>query len=145
MVTLPPQTAIQINMSSLQTHPSFWGERSMTWDPHRWIVPGSAEDPISEGEGLLSDKSGCYIPWAIDTHVCPGKKYSQVELVAVLARLFGEYKVRPVPKDGEPVEEASLRLSKIALETQSKALLNEITYGRCGVAMDEEVVLVPRS
>jgi hypothetical protein len=66
------------------------------------------------------------MPWAIDQHVCPGKRYSQVEIVAVLARIFGEYRVTPTREMEETKDEARDRVVKIAMETQSKALLNEM-------------------
>jgi cytochrome P450 len=125
-VVLPPNMAIQLNMSAMQTHPDFWGADSLTWNPRRWIVTDVPPGESLAKEGLLPDTHGCYMPWAIDQHVCPGKRYSQVELVAVLARIFGEYRVTPSIDRGETGEEARARVLKIAMETQSKALLNEM-------------------
>lgn len=110
----------------MQTHPDFWGADSLLWKPQRWLVTGSSPEHTIETETLLPDTEGYYIPWAIDQHVCPGKKYSQVELVAVLARIFGEYRVSPSAERGESAEEARARVLSIAMETQSKALLNEM-------------------
>jgi cytochrome P450 len=119
--------AIQLNMSALQTNPSFWGPDSLTWNPRRWIITNVASGSNSlDQETLLPDTHGSYMPWAIDQHVCPGKRFSQVELVAVLARIFGDYTVSPAMETGETMEEASKRVVGVAMETQSKALLNEM-------------------
>ncbi|KAF1949006.1 cytochrome P450 [Byssothecium circinans] len=125
-IIIPPRTAIQINMSSLQTDPNIWGEDSLLWKPRRWMEGGPASQTDLESETLLPDTKGSYMPWAIDQHVCPGKKYSQLELVAVIAKAIGEYEVLPALCPGESVEEARRRLIHIAMETESKTLLNDI-------------------
>ena len=125
-ILLPPNMAIQLNLSAMQTHPDFWGADSLSWNPQRWIITKSSSEKDFGTETLLPDTDVCYMPWAIYQHVCPGKKYSQVELVAVLARIFAEYHVKPSTNSQETTEEARARVLKIAMETQSKALLNEM-------------------
>ncbi|KAF1977363.1 cytochrome P450 monooxygenase-like protein [Bimuria novae-zelandiae CBS 107.79] len=125
-ILIPPNTPIQINLSAMQTHPQFWGSDSLSWNPQRWIVSRSSLEGDLSMETLLPDTFGQYIPWAVDQHVRPGKKYFQVELVAVLAKKIGDYRVEPYMNSGETIEAARSRALGIAMETQSKALLNEM-------------------
>ncbi|KAK5458405.1 hypothetical protein LTS15_004486 [Exophiala xenobiotica] len=37
-----------------------------------------------------------YIPWAVGPRVCPGKKFSQVECVTVIAMLLRSYRLKPL-------------------------------------------------
>ena len=46
-------------------------------------------------------EDGTFIPWADGPRECVGRKFSQVEFVAVLASLFWQYRVKPVVKNGE--------------------------------------------
>ncbi|KAF2449023.1 cytochrome P450 [Karstenula rhodostoma CBS 690.94] len=125
-VLLPLHMAIHLNMSAMQTHPDFWGTDSLPWNPRRWIVTDAPPGENLGRETLLPDTHSCYMPWAIGQHVCPGKRYSQVELVAVLARIFGEYRVAPSVDAGETGEEAAARVVRIAMDMHSKELLNEM-------------------
>ena len=43
--------------------------------------------------------------------MCPGKKFGQVEFVAVLASLFSEHRVEPVPHQDESMRDARARTS----------------------------------
>lgn len=59
----------------------------MTWRPDRWII-ASPNQGLGEEE-FLELKSGTFLPWADGPRVCPGKKFAQVEFVAVMVGLFG--------------------------------------------------------
>ena len=61
------------------------------------------------GETPIEPEAGTFIPWADGPRACVGKKFSQVEFVAVLATLFQQYQVRPVLQDGESKEEEGKR------------------------------------
>lgn len=56
-------------------------------------------------ETFIEPEPGSFIPWADGLRACVGRKFSQVEFVAVLASLFQQYQVRPVLRDGESEEE----------------------------------------
>ena len=56
-----------------------------------------------------------FIPFAWGQRVCPGKRFAQVELVAILAVLFREWRVEPVPEHGETLEQAKDRAWKASL------------------------------
>jgi cytochrome P450 len=47
-----------------------------------------------------------YFPWATGPRICPGKKFSQVEFVAVVASIFSEWRVEPASVDGRSREGA---------------------------------------
>jgi hypothetical protein len=49
------------------------------------------------------------MPWAEGERACPGKKFAQVELTGAVSALFADYKVEPVPEDGESMESARER------------------------------------
>lgn len=98
----------------------------MTWDPSKWIEVPSKQSWNIESEKLAPDTSDKYLPWATDHHICPGKQFSQVEFVAVIAALFCNYQVAPATKIGESLHEARLRIMGLAQDIQSKELLNEI-------------------
>ena len=65
------------------------------------------------------------MPWSHGERVCSGKRFSQVELAAVLAVLFRNQRVRPVPEAGESDADARRRAQKVSLDIQM-TLLNEM-------------------
>lgn len=100
---IPPGVFVVTNTMAAHTLPKYWGEDSLVWNPMRWII---SQDPSSdtatdkkpsESEDTLRDPpiKGAYKPWGEGPRVCPGKKFAQVEFVAVMAALFRGWRVRP--------------------------------------------------
>ena len=75
-------------------------------------IPATDTRPrnVFEDETLLTPKRGTFFPWSDGPRVCPGKKYAQVEFVAVLSTLLRMHRVDPVPKPGEGMEDARQRV-----------------------------------
>lgn len=106
---LPPDTFVMTNLVAAHLSPETWGPDPYVWRPERWIIKNEGSD----SETLLQPPSGSYLPWASGPRICPGKKFAQVEFVAVIALLFQSHRVMPALQDGETFEEAS----KMILET----------------------------
>jgi cytochrome P450 len=128
-ITVPPGTAIHLSLAAMHTHPDYWSEDSMKWNPKRFVsVPDDAESSF-ENEVLASDTQEHFLPWATGQRVCPGKKFSQVELVAVLATIFRDYTVQPQTKYGESLEQARERIFKTSLEIEHEGkILHEMRH-----------------
>lgn len=118
---IPPHTTVEINLPALSTMPSHWGADSLDWNPKRFITTGAS----FEDEVLPPDTTSRFFPWAYSRLVCPGKRFSQAELVGALAALFRDYRVESVPKPGESVQEACKRMKKLSEDIEQR-LLSEI-------------------
>jgi hypothetical protein len=67
------------------------------------------------------------MPWAWGQRVCPGKRFSQVELVAVLAALFRDWRVEVVPEEGEGSKQAQQRAWQSSLKVDHQGhMLHEM-------------------
>ena len=134
-MTVPPNTNVILNSEAIHTHPRYWGTADpLIWRPQRWILPSdtcsptdfsSRSQPIPphsdyadlpepannkfESESLYTPPPGTYIPWSGGARVCPGKRFGQVEFVAVMVSLFRYHRVEPVPRRGESMAEALTR------------------------------------
>ncbi|KAF2122171.1 cytochrome P450 monooxygenase-like protein [Lophiotrema nucula] len=95
--TLPTGTQVLLNLNALQTHPKYWGDDGHDWRPSRWIKAGSVDGQ----EELITPVKGSYLPWGEGLRACPGKKFAQVEHVAVMVAIFREHCVAPVKLAGE--------------------------------------------
>ena len=75
----------------MQMHPQYWTDGS-AWKPARWILnPAPEQSPSVDqiaGERLLTPSKQIFFPWGEGPQICPGKKFAEVEAVAVLAYLF---------------------------------------------------------
>lgn len=111
---IPPETDIVINIRSLNTDPSLWGSDSLKWRPERWLISPSSSSAKFEEESLVEQQPGVFVPWADGPRNCPGKKFAQVEFVAVMAILFQKHRVRPVLVAGETFENGRKRLMQMA-------------------------------
>lgn len=98
----------------------------MTWDPARFITSENAQnDQGVAAEQLRIFDEGVYVPWSHGERICPGKRFSQVELAAVLAVLFYQHGVEVVPELGESNQDARERAGRASLDIQM-SLLNEM-------------------
>jgi cytochrome P450 len=77
------------------------------------VEAGANTDCQSEQEALFEPEKGTFFPWSGGARMCVGKKFSQVEFVAVVASLFFKHRVYPVAEAGESMEKARLRIVKI--------------------------------
>jgi cytochrome P450 len=64
---------------------------------------------MHEREQIVMPNHGAYIPWSDGNRACPGKKFSQVEHVALMVALFRDHRVAPKRRNGESAEAARLR------------------------------------
>ena len=101
-ITIPPGSFVPITMAAMQRDERFWGQDALVYNPKRWITTNEKGE-----ERLIADteKEG-YTPWLIGPRVCPGKKFSQVEFVAVIATLLENFSIRPANiVDGQTAQE----------------------------------------
>ena len=109
--TIPPRTAVFVNNAALQCRQEYWGRDALVWRPDRWITDEGTS------ETFFHPIEGAYVPWAHGPRVCPGKKFSQVEFVAVIAYLLKDHRVRPVLMTGESQNDAFERMLQVVKDS----------------------------
>ena len=126
---IPPDTRICPASSGLHTLPLYWGTDSLEWKPERWIVSSSSSSlspPTTKtnssgtklaAEDLKTPEKGSWIPWSAGLRVCPGKKFSQVEFVAIIVGLLRRHRVQVVPNEGETARDARERVKACVDDT----------------------------
>ncbi|KUJ19296.1 putative cytochrome P450 [Mollisia scopiformis] len=103
-LAIPPGTEIFPLLLGMHTDPRYWNDPNV-WKPSRWIIPSET----SHEEELLVPQKGTYFPWSEGPQNCTGKLFSQVEAVAVLARLFRDHRIFVKPESGEEESHARKR------------------------------------
>ena len=114
-VIIPPHVHLFVNSATLHTLPSYWGDDCAVWRPSRWL---------DEDEDFLQPPPGMFNPWTHGPRVCPGKKFGQVEFVAVIARLLRNGKVKPKLKGNEKIEDAIVRVKEVVQDSALDITLN---------------------
>lgn len=134
---IPAGTSVHCSLPALHAHPKYWGSNALTWDPSRFIgIPKEKTSATGfEAESLAADTSEHYMPWAWGQRVCPGKRFSQVELVAALAVLFRNWRVEPEPQQGETLEHARQRVWKASLVTDHQGHMLHEMYNPTSVGL----------
>jgi len=97
--TIPPRTHVNVHLAAIHSNPEVWGEDSLAWRPDRWIKPSTSG--VLDDEELIEPARGTFMPWAVGPRQCPGKKFAQVEFVAVIARLMKSNRVKCAVPGGE--------------------------------------------
>jgi cytochrome P450 len=116
-ILVPPHTFLLINNAALHILPSYWGSDFSVWRPSRWL---------DAKENLLQPPPGMYNPWTAGPRVCPGKKFSQVEFIAVIARLFKDARVRPKLEAGEKREDAVRKVKEVVEDSELGVTLHMV-------------------
>jgi cytochrome P450 len=118
-VTVPPNTIIHLSACSIGRNPRYWPNspsriigRAHDLDdfvPERWLQKptetifsngsdseggdGSKKASFEAGDGLFVPSKGAFVPFSEGARSCPGKRFAQVEIMAVLAVIFKTYTV----------------------------------------------------
>ncbi|KAF8649590.1 hypothetical protein AX16_005681 [Volvariella volvacea WC 439] len=138
---LPPHSPISYNISALQHKPEYWGPDAAEFDPTRWdpsnessylhrfnSEPGATEP----AGGLLKPRRGAFVPFAEGVRGCLGRKFAQVEFVAVLTILLRKRRVEVAPLAGESEEDAENRVRKMLGECCNR---NTLGVGEFGIRL----------
>lgn len=118
---LPYHTYVLTNLIAMHTLPEYWGKDHLEWKPERWI---DHHGPSRE-ETIRDPPSGkdTFFPWSRGGRGCPGKKFSQVEFVAIVSVLCRQYRIEVVPKQGETPEQARMRCRAVIEDSQTEITL----------------------
>lgn len=109
-VIIPADTHVFPSITGLHNSGNYWGADAHVWRPDRWIEHASGTSKTLDGERVKAPIKGSYIPWAEGPRICPGKKFSQVEYVAVIATLLRNHRIEVVKHSAETSEEARQRV-----------------------------------
>ncbi len=126
LIIIPPNTMVIPSYAAMYTHPRYWGPDPLEWRPSRWITSdrSNSTSKSTGDEELMTPQRGTHFPWSEGELSCPGKRFSQVEVVAALAVIFLDWRVDPVPKSNESMDEARSRiLHQIATDSAQVLLL----------------------
>lgn len=85
-----------------------WGPDALEFNPARFIIKDTdGTESVAVPDEVL------FFPWAGGPRVCPGKKFSQVEFVALVANILSRYRVEAVAQENESEIEARQRLLSV--------------------------------
>ncbi|KAI1629025.1 putative cytochrome P450 [Exophiala viscosa] len=105
-IAIEPNLLVSAHFHALHLSPR-WGPDSLEFKPQRFVAV--AEDG-SETLTVPQGDSAMYAAWSFSPIICPGKKFSQVEFVAVVAYILSRYRIEPHQEAGETTEGARARL-----------------------------------
>ncbi|RAL08017.1 cytochrome P450, partial [Aspergillus homomorphus CBS 101889] len=108
-VVVPAHTAIRVNSVALHTDPDTWGEDALEWRPARWVLAPRGGAGAVHDEVFDAQMERHLLAWSEGPRVCPGKRFAQIEILAVLLQLLRRHRVEIVPDAGETVAQAQKR------------------------------------
>lgn len=116
MIIVEPDTLITALFSAMHASPR-WGADVHVFNPRRFVATdpnAAAGGQQAEGLTMPSDTDNAmFLAWVFGPRVCPGKKFSQVEFVAVVAQILSQYRIEVLIKEGQTAEEAKRQLSGV--------------------------------
>ncbi|GAD94779.1 conserved hypothetical protein [Paecilomyces variotii No. 5] len=129
---LPPDVRVNLNASALHYSEKYWGQDTNTFDPRRWdkrnassfLARNDGTEGLSapglESSHIHKPARGTYISFSDGMRACIGRRFAQVEFVAVLVAIFSRYRVRlgKIPQD-ESERDVKRRVEKALGESLS--------------------------
>ncbi|KIX06988.1 uncharacterized protein Z518_04964 [Rhinocladiella mackenziei CBS 650.93] len=112
-MVVPADTYVSTNFYGIHSDPRWWGADSLEWRPRRWIRVDE-----KTGKELIAPPppGAAFMAWSIGPRICPGRKFSQVEFVAVISSLLRWYRLRPLV----------IRSKKMKTEEQARRALLQV-------------------
>jgi cytochrome P450 len=82
----------------------------------------------SETFNLPRKYASSFLTWSAGVRSCPGQRVSQVEFVAVMAGLFRDWKMKPVPEFGEDDAMSRNRIQRLVDQETVMVLLLQLLH-----------------
>ncbi|KAF2865485.1 cytochrome P450 [Massariosphaeria phaeospora] len=137
-IVVPPHTRVDFDTNALHSHPRYWGADSLEWKPSRWITAAPGQGPRPARESLVMPADHSYIPFSDGMRACPGKKFAQVEHVAVMVAVLQRHRVVPVRRAGEDDASARSRVLRgVKEDTGMKLLLQMLRPEKSPLRVEE--------
>lgn len=128
---IPSGTQMALTVMSVHLMPEYWGPDSYDWKPTRWISNSNKASGTSLAETLEAETIApppvakeSFFPWSLGARDCPGKKFAQVEFVAVMAYVLRHYRVEAVPLEGETAEDTRRRIWDYTMDSVPQITIN---------------------
>lgn len=126
---VPESTLVIPNCVAIQSDPRYWGKDTLHWRPLRWIQTNVDDANAGVGkEALKVPEKGTFLAWSEGIRNCPGRKFSQVEVVATLVSLLREWEVAPALGVSEGNEDGRLRMQRALAEGTGQVLLLQMLH-----------------
>lgn len=122
---IPSGTFVVVNSQALHCDRDTWGADALDFRPSRWMKNTSQ---LAGQEELFEPPPGTFVGWADGPRICPGKKFSQVEFVGVMAVLFRQHQVRPKQEQGESEEQTSTKLERVIEDSGISAITLQMRH-----------------
>src|SRR5690606_17641395 len=93
-IVIPPNWYIELSTMGAQRNPRYWSPNPNAFQPERWFTSKEAEDVSTwrtskpEEKRLKKPVNGSFMPFSEGFRACLGKKFAQVEMVAVMAEFL---------------------------------------------------------
>ncbi|KAL2273597.1 hypothetical protein FJTKL_04194 [Diaporthe vaccinii] len=141
-IFIPKGSEIHLSNHAVHMLPEYWGTDSEEFRPTRWIrsAPTSSESADSSDSETKTRRMGnildseeiapppvakeSFFPWSLGARNCPGKKFAQVEFVAVMSYVLRLYKVEAIPLEGETPRDTRERIWDWTQESKAEVTIN---------------------
>jgi cytochrome P450 len=118
---IPADTVIMIDVAAIGRHTGYWASAgtpaeskehspALDFDPSRWLK--------TEGQG--EQKNEAAFPFSAGHRMCPGKRFAEVEMCAMVARFFSQFSLRLEPDESDALEAKSAGHDQAWLERKTK-------------------------
>ncbi|KAL3460316.1 hypothetical protein BJX64DRAFT_290315 [Aspergillus heterothallicus] len=111
---LPPHTRVNLSVSALHSNPKYWGTgdvRTTSTEPEIY-ESGAPTDGVSSAS-TRTPKRGSYLPFSDGARGCLGKRFSQVEYLAVMTVIFCEFRVELTLEGDMSWEDARAKAQRV--------------------------------
>jgi cytochrome P450 len=97
-------TICVMDFAAMFRHPKYWPDLMNTGEEAVDRIPPLQFDPSRWLDGAPTVRSTAYFPFGGGQRLCPGRKFAEILVGGILARIFSEYTVELVPSEADTKE-----------------------------------------
>lgn len=149
---VPADTILMIDVAAIGRHSTYWPSKdadakrnqpspALDFDPSRWLKSEVRDD---KGKGTS-------FPFSSGHRMCPGKRFAEVEMCAMVARVFSQFSLRLTPEDPDTEKAVSAGydqgwVEQKTMERAANALYEGLGFGH-GIYPKSHtpIEIIPRS
>lgn len=93
---------------------SVWGDNVLEFDPERFLP--ESQNASTKAENNAKAKKNAFVPFGGGRHLCPGRYFAYVELIAMISAFLVSLEIAPIGKEFNEIKPQNATFSSAVVK-----------------------------